>query len=482
VRNLTALTPEAVQDIHLATLQVLAETGVKVALEAALHVYEEAGARVDWAQHRVYLPEALVDEAVAKTPARFVFAARDATKALELAAGRTYFTNGFGATYVLDAETGMRRVATVEDLARFTRLADALPHVDYPLTQCIPQDVPKALVGQYMALTMLANTEKHVYCPTFSLEGALDFLEMAAIVVGGEEALRRQPTFINSMICPTSPLQYSADAAARLMAFSRWRVPFGIWSAPLAGATGPATLAGTVVVQNAEVLAGVVLAQLVGPGTPILYGTGASVMDMVYGVPAYASPELSIFNVVTAQLAQRYELPTYGTGGVIDAKVPDAQAAYESMLSSVVAAVAGITIVHDAVYGILESGMTACYEQLLICHEMVGMVSRVLDGMQVTPETLAVPVIHAVQPGGTFLNQLHTLHTFRQEHWLPSLTDRAPRAEWEQHGAKDVVHRAQDQIATIEAEHRPEPLDPDLLAALYDVIDARQKAGSGVPQ
>jgi trimethylamine--corrinoid protein Co-methyltransferase len=439
VRTLQALSTEAVDDLHMATLQVLAETGIAVHWDPALHVFAEAGARVDWRTHIVYLPESLVEEGLGKTPHRFLFTARDAQYTLELAKGSTYFTNGFGATYVLDAASRERRVATLEDLARFTRLADYLPHVDYPITQCIPQDVSKELVGQYMALTMLANTVKHVYCPTFSLDGALDFMEMAAIVLGGEDALRRNPTFINSMICPTSPLQYSADAAARLMAFSRVRVPFGIWSAPLAGATGPATLAGTAVVQNAEVLAGVVL----------------------------------------AQLAQRYGLPTYGTGGVIDAKVPDEQAAYESMLSSVVGSLAGITIVHDAVYGILESGMTACYEQLLICHEMVGMVRRVLEGLEVTPETLALPVIHAVQPGGTFLNQQHTLRTFRREHWFPDLTDRAPRSEWQQQGAKDVVQRARERIHEIEATHKPEPLDPDILKALYGVIDARRRAGPG---
>jgi trimethylamine--corrinoid protein Co-methyltransferase len=398
---------------------------------------------------------------------------------LEIAEGFTYFTNGFGATYVLDMETQKRRVATREDLARFTRIADYLPHVDYPITQCIPQDVPKDLVGQYMAYTMFTNTVKHVYCPTFSLESALDLMQMAAIVLGGEEELRQNPTFINSMICPTSPLQYSADAAARLMAFSQYRVPFGIWSAPLAGATGPATLAGTVVIQNAEVLAGLVLAQLVGPGTPILYGTGASVMDMVYGTPAYAAPELSLFNIATAQLAQSYGLPTYGTGGVIDAKVPDEQAAYESMLSSVLAAVGGITVVHDAVYGILESGMTACYEQLLICHEMVGMIRRVLEGLQVTPETVALPVIQSVQQGGTFLNQLHTLHTFRREHWFPDLTDRSPRREWEAQGAKNIVQRAHDRTVEIEARHTPEPLEKDIGKRLVAVIEARRTQGNG---
>jgi trimethylamine--corrinoid protein Co-methyltransferase len=474
LKTLQVLSKEAINAVHVATLQVLADTGVAVQWEPALRVFDEAGAKVDWRTQIVYLSNTLVAEALTRAPSRIVFEARDPHHTLELTEGRTYFTNGFGATYVLDAMSRERRVATLEDLARFTRLADSLFHVDYPITQCIPQDVSKELVGQYMALTMLANTVKHVYCPTFSLDGALDFMEMAAIVLGGEEELRQHPTFINSMICPTSPLQYSADAAARLMAFSHARVPVGIWSAPLAGATGPATLAGTAVVQNAEVLAGLVLAQLVGPGTPILYGTGASVMDMTYGTPAYAAPELSLLNVVTAQLAQRYRLPTYGTGGVIDAKIPDEQAAYESMLSTVIASLAGITIVHDAVYGILESGMTACYEQLLICHEMVGMVRRVLEGLEVTLETLALPVIHAVQPGGTFLNQQHTLHTFRREHWFPDLTDRSPRSEWQQHGAKDVVQRARDQLRAREATSTPEPLDPDIVKALHGVIEARR--------
>lgn len=473
---LELLTGEEVLEIHLATLDVLENVGVAFKFGEALKILDEAGASIDQDRQVAKIPEHLVHEAVKRVPSRFVFLARNPKYNLRIGGRRTYFTNGFGATYVFEPKTGRRRMATLKDLENFTRIADCLEHVHYPITHCVPQDVPKEVVGQYMALTMIKNTSKHYYCPTLSLEGAKDAISMASALMGGEEELRKRPTIINSTVCPTSPLQYSADAAARTIEFSGYRIPFGIWPAPLAGATGPATLAGTLVVQNAEVLAGVVLSQLVGAGTPVLYGTGSSVMDMTYGTTAYAAPELSLFNIATAQLARFYGLPTYGTGGVIDSKLPDEQAAYEGMMSNLLAALAGINIVHDGVYGILESGMTACYEQIVICHEMVGMVMRVLRGMRVTDEALALDVIEAVGHGGTFLSQKHTLQHFRSEHWIPQITDRSPRSEWERAGSKDIVQRAGEKIEEILRSHEPEPLDRGVEAALEEIVRTREKS------
>jgi len=475
-RTLRILTRRELDRIHSATIGVLKDTGVVFKSREALRMLDRAGASVDHGREVAKFPESLVKWALSKAPSRFTFRARDRAHDLRIGEGATYYTNGFGATNVLELKPSRWRPATLKDLEEFIRIADYLGYVHYPITHCIPQDVPKRFVEQYVALAMMENTSKHVYSVTFSLDGARDLIRMGAILAGGEEEFIEKPEIINSTVCPTSPLRYSSDASDRIVEFSKHRVPFGIWPAPMAGATAPATLAGTLVVQNIEILAGIVLSQTVGEGTPILYGTGSSVMDMRYGIPAYASPELGLMNIASAQLGRYYGIPSYGTGGTIDSKIPDQQAAYESTLSNALAALAGVDVIHDGVYGILESGMTASKAQFIICHEIVEMVERVARGIEVSDETLAVGVLSKLGPGGDFLAQRHTLEHFRKEHWIPRLTNRSPRSEWEQAGSKDVVERAEEEADRILKIHQPEPLEGDIRKELEGFVRGRVSA------
>jgi len=472
---LRVLSSNEIDRIHQASLNILERTGVVFKSPEALKALDEVGAAVDHGKELAKVPRQLVEEALKKVPERFMLYARNQRHDLEIGGGQIYFTNGFSATYVLDSTTTERRLATLQDLENFTRIIDSLPCVHYAITQCVPQDVPKEVVELYIALTMFKNTSKHCYPATYTLEGARGMIGMASILVGGEEEFRKKPGIVNGVVCPTSPLRYSTDAVERLMEFSRHRIPFGIWSAPMSGATAPATLAGTLMVQNAEVLAGVVLSQIVGVGTPVMYGSGASIMDMMYGTSALGSPELGLLNVASAQLAHHYHLPCYGTGGIIDSKLPDEQAAYECMLSNVLCALAGVDVIHDGVYGILESGMTASYGQLLISHEIVEMVTRVLGGIEVSDDAMAEELIERVGPGGGFLRQRHTQRYFRREHWIPRLTDRTPRSEWERLGSKSILQRAEERAQEILRTHRAEPLDKDLQTELERFVREREK-------
>jgi len=473
--TLKVLSSDEIDRVHQASLNILEKAGVVFKSPEALKTLEGAGATVDHGKELVKIPRQLVEEALRKAPERFMLYARNPQYDLEIGGGRIYFTNGFSATYILDTATMQRRPALLQDLENFTRIIDSLRSVHYAITQCVPQDVPKEAVELYIALAMFENTSKHCYPATYTLEGARGMIKMASILVGGEEDFIKKPGIVNGVVCPTSPLRYSTDATERLMEFSRHQIPFGIWSAPMAGATAPATLAGTIVVQNAEVLAGVVLSQIVEPGTPLMYGSGASVMDMMYGMSALGSPELGLMNVASAQLAHYYHLPCYGTGGIMDSKVPDEQAAYECMLSNVLCALAGVDVIHDGVYGILESGMMANYGQLLISHEMVEMVTRVLGGIEVNDEALAEELIEKVGPGGDFLRQRHTQRHFRKEHWIPQLTDRMPRSEWERLGSKNILQRAEEKAQEILKTHVPEPLDRDVQGELERFVRERAK-------
>jgi trimethylamine--corrinoid protein Co-methyltransferase len=473
--NLKVLSSDELRLIHQASLNVLERTGIVFKSREALRELDRAGVPINYEKQEAKIPSQLVDESLHSVPSKFMLYARKPEHDLQIGDGGVSFTNGFSATYVLDSLTMQRRLATLSDLRDFTRIADALRRVDYVITQCVPQDIPKEVVELYIPFTMFKNTSKHCYPATYTLQGARDMITMASILVGGREEFIKKPGIVNGVVCPTSPLRFSVDAAERLMEFSRHRIPFGIWSAPMAGATAPATLAGTLVVQNAEVLAGLVLSQLVGPGTPIMYGSGASVMDMMYGTSASGSPELGLLNVASAQLAHHYRLPCYGTGGVIDSKTPDGQAAYECMMSNLLCALAGVDVIHDGVYGILESGMTANYGQFLISHEIVEMTSRVLKGIHLDEDSLAEELIVKVGPGGDYLTQRHTQQSFRREHWIPTLTDRAPRSEWERLGSKNVLSRAEERAREILRTHMPEPLDSEVQKRLEDFVTKREK-------
>jgi len=473
---LSVLSRNDIQRIHSASLDILEDVGVMLDHEEVLRGLEKAGARVDYEKKTARIPEFLLKETLRKAPSRVSFLARDPKHDLRIGGGEhVYFTNGFGAVYVLDLEKAERRVATVADAKNFTLLSDALESVDYIIAHCIPQDVPGTLADRYLAFTMLTNTTKHCSLTTLSLEGAKDSIRMASVLVGSEEELRKKPGIINGGILPVSPLQYTHDSIARLIEFGTYSIPVTLCSGVISGATGPVTLAGTLAIVNAENLAGIVVGELFNPGTPILYGTMATIMDLKYGSYAYGSPEQALLNAASTEMAHYYDLPIYGTAGTIDSKLPDEQAAYECAISNLLAALSGTDIIHDGVYGILESAKTASYEQLLISHEIVSMVKRVRRGVQVTTEGLAADIIRSVGPGGSFLKEMSALvHTKKHlfgEHWQVCLTDRTGRSEWEQKGSKDIVQRARDRVQELLRTHKPDPVDKSIEEEMKKILE-----------
>jgi len=477
IPKLKFLSEEDVRKIHETSLRILGEVGCKFYHDKALRILDEAGAAVNYEQNLVKFPEELVTEAIKKNPSKFQCTARNPKYNITIGDGNVYFTNGFGAISVLDMTSGKARPARLDDLEKFTLLSDALQYVHWIIPHCVPQDVSKEVCDRYMALAMLKNTSKHVSLTPFSLEGLRDVLKMAAITVGGEEELRKNPTAVDAGVQPSSPLQYGHDAIDYLMLLSEYKTIIGICVGPIAGATAPATLAGTVAQGNAEFLAGLVLCQVLNPGTPVFYGSMATIIDPRRGAYAYGTPELALMNVASKQMAESYNMPFYGTGGTIDSPIPDAQAAYETTMSNLIEAMGGVDVIHDGVYGILESAKTACYEQLIISHEVVSMAMRILEGIEVTDKTLAFDLIKEVGPGRSFLEVHKSVRFLREvmskEYWLPELTIRvSSRREWEARASKDVVHRAREEVENVLKEHVPDPpLEPYILEQLKKVAD-----------
>lgn len=432
--------------IHRASLAVLARTGVHVAHETARELYRQGGARVDGA--RVYISEEMVERALALAPSRVLLAGRDPANDIVLADKRVYAGTGGSPTAVLDPGADTVRPATLADLGRMVALADKLAHCDFVVMPIYPTDIPAEHVPVNRFYTCLTNTTKHVMGGVDSAQGAQQVIELATLIAGSAEALRARP-IVSAIACwMVSPLHLDTPVTDILLTWCRAGLPLALSSAPMAGSTSPVTLAGTLVQLNAEQLSGIVLTQLVRPGTPVLAGYIPGVADMRSGGYLGGGIEFGIMQAAAAQLAHFYRVPIYCSGGMTDAKIPDAQAGYEKMATFLLAALAGANYIHHAI-GMINNMSAASLEQAVIDDEIVGMAMRALRGIEINEETLAIEAIDRVGPGGHHLMDPLTLAFMRSEYFQPRVSDRLNRTVWEEAGRQNTRQRAAARVARL---------------------------------
>jgi trimethylamine--corrinoid protein Co-methyltransferase len=471
--QLTVLTSGEVYEIHLAALEILNRVGVRVLEPKALSILKKAGANVNQKERIARIPKHLVNAAVKKAPSSFTLYGRNGKYELRLGSNRTYFALPGTGVNVLDLETGKCRSSTLADVKDFYKLADALPNIHHASLAVEPTDISNPVASLYSILEGFRNTTKTIDGDSYGEIGSLDTIKMASIVAGGIDELRKKPRVLG-FVNPVSPLQQSKEMMKGLLTYAEYGQPVIIASEAQAGATAPVTLAGLLAQQNAEILSGVVISQLVNPGSPVLYGAVSTIMDMIEGNVALGSVETGLINVAAAQLARFYNLPSRGTGSTTEAKVPDLQAGYEKAVTLMMASLAGINFIYDAA-GSLESTLTASFEQVVADNELCGMVARVGRGIDVYEETLAIDIIEAVGPGGHYLTQKHTLEHLRKEHYLPSILNRQNRLKWEKKGSKTLRDVAREETRRILKEHEPEPLEPEVDKELEKTIKELEK-------
>ncbi|MGC9529548.1 MAG: trimethylamine methyltransferase family protein [Candidatus Bipolaricaulaceae bacterium] len=450
-------TPAEVQKIAEGAMWVLQNVGIQVNSRPARELLLGAGARAARGEV-VLIPEDLVRWAVDQAPSQVVLYGREERHHLTLAGAKVYFGTGGTVLYTLDLETGERRPTTLRDVARVGRLVDALDNVHFYLLPLYPTDLPKEKVDLNRFYAGLTNTTKHIMGGIYTAEGLQQAIRLSETVAGGPEALRERP-IVSFITCTVAPLRLDATYTDFLMEIARRGLPVAIPSEVVAGVTAPMTVAGATVVQLAETLAGLVVAQLTRPGTPTLLGTVSTVMDPRRAGYLAGAVEMGLMQAGMAQLAQHYELPLYATAGMSDAKVPDAQAGYEKALTALLVALAGANFIHDAA-GPLEFCTTVAYEQYVIDDEILGMVMRALRGVEVSDETLALGAIAEVGPGGHFLTHRHTLNHLRSELFTPRVSDRELRERWEAQGAQNTRARARQLARRLLSDHRPPGLPP----------------------
>ena len=458
------LSDDQIAEVHRATLEVMRRTGVRVEEPSAIEVFAKAGCWIDG--KRVRFPARLVEWAIQVSPSRVMLCDRNGQPAVALEGERAYFGTGSDTPYIVDAETGERRRVVKQDVADLSRVVDALPHMGFMMCSGIASDVPEQISDLHHFEAMVNNTVKPIVFTAWSLANLKDIIAMAECVAGGAEALQRSP-FCALYTEPISPLVLGLEATQKLMYMAEKGLPTVFTPGLLTGGSGPVTIAGGLVQGNAEMLAGFVLAQLIREGTPMIYGGGIFPIDMRTTMMSYGSPESMVGTCVLKDMARYYRLPMFHFAGCSDAKTFDQQASLEGALWVLMAALSGGNLVHDM--GYIDNGLTTSYQMLVAMDEVVGMVERIVRGVEVSPETLALDVIDRVGPGGEYVTEEHTFKHFR-ENWYPSLLDRSNYTTWASQGKQTLGDRAAARARHLLATHHCPPLAPEVAAQLKEII------------
>lgn len=468
---LKLLSDDEVRRIHYATLDLLENVGVKFTLPEAQAIFREAGLRVD-PDGVVHFEPGLVEECIRKAPARFTRHPLSSTaQPVKMGDGTFHMSPGSTVLNVLDLDSGKKRPGTLEDIVDFARLGDALPNFLLGNGVVWAQDVPPPVFHALYFEALVKNCGK----PTpggdiLSPQIGKDLMELCGIVLGGREGMRAKKTYTFSG-CPANALLWGETVWAFLIA-AEAGMPSHILPTPFAGSMCPVTLAGTLTQANAEILSIVVLVQLINPGAPVIYAPYPGIMDMKTANHSWGCPEAALLSAAFAQLSRYYNLPSDTIAGASDSKLPDGQAAFEKMMVVLLPALAGSDCC-TLFGGLLELDDYASYEQLVIDNEIAGNITRILQGIRVDEDTLALDVIAQVGHGGNFLNTEHTFRHYRREQYTPQLADRHRRATWETAGGKDLTERARAEARRILREytptHMPEDMQRELEAAVRSI-------------
>ena len=444
---------------------VLERTGIEVMASPCREVFRAAGARVDETANRVHIGHELVEQGLERAARRVFLAGRDPTQDLELAGAKVYMGTGGQAVKVLGLD-GVVRESVLADNYHIGRLCDTLEHVHFYMRPVVARDLATEDIDVNQFYACLASTTKHVMANAYLPENVAELRAMAELMAGGAAALDRRSLVSFSACWTVSPLRYAAETVTILDEIIRHRLPVVLSSAPQAGATSPAALAGTLVQITAEQLSGIVYVNLLNPGHPLIMGCVPAQADLRSGAFTGGSAEFALLNAACAQIAQHLGLPLYNSSGISDSKVPDAQAGAEKGLTGLAAALAGANYIHHSA-GFLESLLTVAYEQYVIDNDINGAVMRMLRGIEVSDESLSLDVIHEVCRGpGHFLGHAQTLELISSEYLYPRLMNRDSRDDWEAKGGQDIREAARDHARQVLAEHWPQVIEPELDAEL----------------
>ncbi len=477
--GLAAFSKDELDTIHYATLQILQDTGIKVLSENALEIFHGGGCEIERLEGYgiVKIPSYVVEECAFWAPRTIVYDSRNPDDDFVAEPNRVGFTTFGGCINVIDPLTRDLRRATKKDCGEIARVCDHLDEICVVERVVNSTDVPEGTISVHNLEAILSNTGKHIFLGADSPRALSVMAELAAVSVGGMDNLHKRPIF-SVNVCPISPLTLPTNTCDVIIEAARLGLGIMIMPMSLSGGTSSATLAGTLVTHNAEVLSCIVLAQLAKKGLPCTYASTSTILDLRFGTSAIGSPEYGMINAALAKLAQYYRLPSFVGGGASDSKVPDIQSGYEFALSATMSALAGANIVFGS--GVLEQGLTIDYAKIIMDAEMIRMIQIAIKGIELTDEKLAMDVIHEVGPGGAYITHEHSLRSMRSQS-RSNLFDRRSRSDWmEVTKGKTIVERAYETAIDILQSHTPYPLPNDAPKEMSRIVKEFEKELKGI--
>jgi trimethylamine--corrinoid protein Co-methyltransferase len=470
--SLEILSPQEIHRIHTATLDIIETTGIRFPSKRALDIWEAHGAQVDRNTSIVKVPGYIIEEALKSAPPKYVLAARNPNQDLPLDGNHVFLgTDGCGVE-VLDINNGKRRMSGWQDVADIARIGDALEEIAFHWVAVSAQDYPIKTRGLHELRAIWENSTKHTQTESiYNEREAQAAIEMAATIAGGKEALRKRP-LLSIMQCTAPPLGQDGGSIDAALIGAEAGLPVGFMTMAACLTTGPATLAGNLVVGNAEVISATALIQLAYPGSPVFYAAAQTASDLRTGAYTGGGPEDFLFGAAQNKLSDFYNIPLSMGSFATGAKEPNWHAGVENSLSTFLASVVMSDMLLGA--GLLHGSRIWSYAQMLMDCEIFSIIHKVMQGIVVDDETLALDVIREVGPGGNFLSQKHTLKHMR-EIFIPQFMDRRPYNVWEEKhddGCDWAIEKARRILNT----HQPESLDTTLSTELKQIIASVEKA------
>jgi len=433
--------------------------------QEAITLLAEAGANVS-NEKLVKIPGQLVQDALQKSAKQITLFTREGEPYIHLDRTHSYFGAIPDCPDILDPYTQKRRPCYVEDAAALSRLIDNLPNITWLQTTGWAKGLPGEISDKVSLIQAILNTSKPVGGSLYSLKSLKSILEVCTIVSGGLEELKSRPFFYNA-VEPVSPLVQGREALEKSLLCAEMGIPNVVYSMPMAGATTPATFAGTLAVCNAEILSHLVVIQLKSPGAPVIYGSMPNIMDMSTITYPYSAPEMNLLIACLTDLSHYYKLPMWGTTGTSDAKVIGAQTGIELMFQSLVSGLSGADFVHDI--GLMDHAKMISPELIVLTDEIIDMVRVFIEGITINDQTLALDLIDSIGPGGSYIAEGHTLEHFRS-FWMPSVIDRRQYAP-NPHGKplKHCEELVNEKTIKILETHNPLPLSEDIVKEIKKV-------------
>ncbi len=461
------LSPSQCDEILLAAEEVLERTGVMVYDEEAREIMKKAGCWVDGA--RVRIASSIVERSLRSAPQRVTLCnSRTGSRDVQLEGYNAYFGTGSDTPFFIDPYTQERKRGTKQLVSWACKCIDALPNLDFVMSLGIVQDVPLLISDRHQFEAEVLNTGKPIVITAHDIKGYADIIEMCEIIAGGEEELRRNP-FMTLYAEPISPLQHAEEAATKLVLAAKKGLPVVYTPCVMAGGTVPASMAGVITNGLAESLSGLVINQTAREGAPFIMGGVFTIMDMTTTIFSYGSPEFDLLMAALADMAHYLKLPMFGTAGCSDSCIMDEQAGVEAALSITMTALSGPNLNHDV--GYVEYGSTSSLDLLVTCNDIIGMARRLVRGIQVNDDTLALDVIDKVGPGGNFLKEDHTGKYFRAETLNSELNDRQSYDLWKESGSKTMEKRANEKTRSIIEDYQPEQLPKDVQQKIHAIVE-----------